>query len=117
MNAISIGSRIREARKAAGLTQKQLAEKCGMFDSALRRIESGKHIPNLVTLEMIAEFLGVTVSQLISEEPQEQDKHPVKVSRLDLIAGLIWDLAQKCQSKQEFTEAIQGVISAMFWEV
>lgn len=39
--AMSIGQRVREARKAAGLTQQQLAEKVGIKQSTLSELENG----------------------------------------------------------------------------
>ena len=55
MNAAEI---IIEARKLAGLTQKQLAERIGKPGSHLCKLETGKHNPSVATLEAIAEALG-----------------------------------------------------------
>ena len=54
---MTIGQRIRERRKALGLTQKQLAELCGMADSAIRKYESGRITPKYQTLKKIADAL------------------------------------------------------------
>lgn len=58
---MSVGERIKEFRKKAGLTQAGLAEKCGMKDSAIRRYESGRGNPTERTLRRIAEALNVSV--------------------------------------------------------
>ena len=63
-NASKIGARIRETRLKKGLTQKQLGDLCGMADSAIRRSESGRAQPKLKTLEIIADALQVTLSEL-----------------------------------------------------
>lgn len=51
-----------EARRAAGLTQAQVAERMGMKQSALARIEtslgSRKHAPSLATLRKYADAVG-----------------------------------------------------------
>lgn len=51
-----------EARKAAGLTQAEVAERMGMKQSALARIESSltsrAHSPSLATLRRYAEACG-----------------------------------------------------------
>ncbi|MBI3950815.1 MAG: helix-turn-helix transcriptional regulator [Acidobacteria bacterium] len=61
-----VGSRIRQARLQAGLTQTELAERTGIKRPNIARIESGKHCPSLDTLEKIAEALNVTVARLVA---------------------------------------------------
>lgn len=68
MNVQEIGGRIREVRTALGKTQKEVAEKAGMPDSALRKYESGRQIPTIETLHRIADALGVKMYLLISGE-------------------------------------------------
>lgn len=68
MNVQEIGGRIREVRTALGKTQKEVAEKAGMPDSALRKYESGRQIPTIETLHRIADALGVKMYLLISDE-------------------------------------------------
>lgn len=55
---MSIGKRVREARKSAGLTQKELATKAGMTQSSLSELETGESAgtTNVATL---ARHLGV----------------------------------------------------------
>ena len=54
------GMRIRYFRKKAGLTQKELAEKIGLSDSALRNYELGNRKPDRDTLTCIADALQVS---------------------------------------------------------
>lgn len=51
---MTIGEKIKKARTDAKMTQKELAEKCGMADSAIRKYESGKVVPKLDTIAKIA---------------------------------------------------------------
>ena len=46
------------ARAEGNLTQRELAERCGMRQSALARIESGTANPTLKTLKQLAEGMG-----------------------------------------------------------
>jgi len=58
--------RLRELRKARGLTQVQLAERCGMPQSTISRIESGSTTGvDFDTLDRVAAALGVHPSELI----------------------------------------------------
>jgi Zn-dependent peptidase ImmA (M78 family)/DNA-binding XRE family transcriptional regulator len=50
------GSRIEQARKLSGYTQKQLAEKIGVNQSAIAQYEKGKTIPSDDALKAIAEL-------------------------------------------------------------
>ena len=47
-----------EARMEEGLTQQELAERCGMKASNLCRLENGNGNPSVATLEKIARGLG-----------------------------------------------------------
>jgi DNA-binding XRE family transcriptional regulator len=54
----SIAREIVADRKAAGLTQQELADRAGIRQETLSRIESGKHTPSLKTLKKIDRALG-----------------------------------------------------------
>ena len=61
-----VGNQIRNARKAKGLTQKELGEKLGVADSVVTNYESGKQNLTIETLEKIADAIGIEVSKLIN---------------------------------------------------
>lgn len=52
---MTVGERIKEARKAAGLTQEKLAKMCGLATVTIRQYESDKRRPNYKQLENIAD--------------------------------------------------------------
>lgn len=54
----NIGIRIAFLRREAGLTQTQLAEKCGMMQPNIARIEAGTYATSIDVLSRIAEALG-----------------------------------------------------------
>ena len=55
----TMGERIRYYRQVAGLTQKALAEKCGITESAIRNYELGNRMPDWDTTAEIAFALEV----------------------------------------------------------
>lgn len=55
-----IGVLIRNFRIAADMTQKELAEKCGLNESTIRNYELGNRYPDEATLLNIANHLGVS---------------------------------------------------------
>ena len=63
-NEESIGRRIAELRKAADLTQEELAGRAGMAPENLSRAERGQTMPHLSKLIGIANALGVSLDDL-----------------------------------------------------
>ena len=64
---IDVGSRVREIRKSAGLTMKELAEKVGVSLLTIQRIETGKVSPSVNLLSDIAYHLKYPLASLVSE--------------------------------------------------
>ncbi len=65
MKSQSIGKRIREARKSAGMTQCQLADLVFVSESYIALIESGRRNPSMHVLTKIAEVLHLTTDGLV----------------------------------------------------
>jgi transcriptional regulator with XRE-family HTH domain len=59
-----LGERIRELRKAKGLTQEQLAELVGVEPRHISRVEGGYSSPSIERLARIAEILEVPIKEL-----------------------------------------------------
>lgn len=60
MSAVNekISQLIKDARKAGGLTQKQLGEKVGVSESMINKYEKGKSQPTVEMLYRITEAVG-----------------------------------------------------------
>ncbi|MBW2235331.1 MAG: helix-turn-helix transcriptional regulator, partial [Deltaproteobacteria bacterium] len=58
---------VREARRRAGLTQAQLAERAGVPKSTVGRIESGARVPSTKMVERLVRAAGLEVSVSLSE--------------------------------------------------
>lgn len=69
---MTIGERIYYCRTENHMTQKQLAEKCGMADSAIRKYESGKITPKFETAKKLAAALDIDVNWLLSGSTLEE---------------------------------------------
>lgn len=66
-----VGSRIRMARRVAGLLQEQLAEKAGIDQATVSRWEHRDEVPDRAgSLLAIARALGVSVDWLLTGEGQ-----------------------------------------------
>ncbi len=76
----AIGNRIRELRQARGLTLQSLAEACALSQSMLSLVERGRASPSIGSLIVIANALGVPMSDLIVEQPADDSKFIVRHS-------------------------------------
>ncbi|MDE5994477.1 MAG: helix-turn-helix domain-containing protein, partial [Oscillospiraceae bacterium] len=72
MNALKTGTFIAELRKEKGLTQSELAKFLFVSDKAISRWETGKGFPNIEILPTIAEFFGVTISEILDGERSQK---------------------------------------------
>ena len=57
--------KLRELRKQAGLTMKQLGSAVGVAESTMSLYESGKRQPDFVTMKKFADYFGVSVDYLM----------------------------------------------------
>jgi len=93
-----IGTRLREARRAAGLTQQRLAE--GRYTKAyVSALENGLSKPSMAALSFFAERLGVPIAHLV-------ERGPTAWSRLDA------DLALASGQWQQAADAYRGLLDA-----
>jgi transcriptional regulator with XRE-family HTH domain len=67
-----LGQRIRHFRTGRGLTLDALGARVGVAASQLSLMENGRREPRLAVLTQIAEALGVTVADLLSDEPPSE---------------------------------------------
>ena len=57
-------NRFRELRKAAGVSQEELAKQCGVSRQTINAIENNKYDPTLTLAFHLAGVLGTTVDEL-----------------------------------------------------
>ena len=69
-----IGEQVRSWRAARKLTQATLAEKAGVGDVLVARLELGQTDPRLSSLRKLAAALGVTVGELVDGSPTKRAK-------------------------------------------
>lgn len=70
---MDIGIAIKTLRLKQGLTQGQLAEKCGMSDQGISNIETGKAYPPKNTVEKLCRAFGIPMSYLLLASIEEGD--------------------------------------------
>ncbi|MCP8467202.1 helix-turn-helix domain-containing protein [Pseudomonas sp. ZM23] len=61
----AFGQRIRELRSKQGFSQEAFADKCGFVRTYMSRIETGTANPSLEAAKVLADGLGMTLSELL----------------------------------------------------
>jgi transcriptional regulator with XRE-family HTH domain len=78
---VNLARRIAEARRSAGLTQTELADKLGVSENAVQTWEAGTFTPRPKRLHALAEALGKPVSWFLADAPDAD-------AQLDRLADL-----------------------------
>lgn len=107
MDQIKIGAFIAERRKAAGFTQRQLAEQLGITDRAVSKWETGRSMPDASLIPTLCRTLGISINDLftgevvtmehyreemeqnlltMAKQKEESDRH---LLRLELVLGIV----------------------------
>lgn len=63
--AVRFGQRLRELRKAKGLSQEAFAVECGLDRTYISGIERGRRNVSLRNIEVIAGTLGISLTELM----------------------------------------------------
>jgi len=67
----AVGQRMREARKARGLTTAEVAKAAGISQGNYSDMEGGRKSPSIRTLAALAEALGVSTDWILTGERTE----------------------------------------------
>lgn len=84
-NVANIGERIRELRKARGITSEEITRQLRMSSATIWRWESGKHIPPPARIYQLAEILRTSPAYLRGEidDPSPPTVEIGKLSELE----------------------------------
>lgn len=62
---MNLGENIKTARKAAGVTQKELAERLQVYQKDISRWENNELTPNTITLAKICRELNASADEIL----------------------------------------------------
>ena len=79
--AQAVGARIRELRGAAGLTLEKLAWESDIGKGHLSDVEKGLAVPTILTLQRLADRLGVLLLDLVTFPERDDRQKLVERSR------------------------------------
>jgi len=76
---LQVAAQVREMRRARHLSQRQLAGRMQVPRTYISKIENGKAIPTLGSLERLATALGVEVRQLVRDARSRRDEEVASI--------------------------------------
>ncbi len=93
---MTFGEKLKKARKEAGLSQEQLAEKLIVSRSAIAKWESDKGLPDIHNLKAIAQLLNISVDELLDENETltfRELKEPISLGD--------YEMTGKCRNQKD----------------
>jgi transcriptional regulator with XRE-family HTH domain len=87
-----LGARIAELRNQKGITQKELADACNIDIRTIQRIETGKVLPRMYTIRLLATALGTDISYFNGDDALVDKVETAGLLKLPFIAALVLSL-------------------------
>ena len=85
---IIIGKKIRKFRQKLGMTQHDLAEKVGVTEKQISKIETGIHYPKFENFVKILDSLKISLKEFSADMEQDKELSPQQKSLLKLFNKL-----------------------------
>jgi len=102
------GEKLKELRKAAGLSQAELAKMVGCAQSTIFWLEKGNRLPHRSLAQRVANALNVPISELCSDNLQEQI-----LALQELLRERIIKLEKEIRNIRFFQETIDRFIESV----
>jgi len=72
---LRMGDQLRAIRRSRNLTQQEVADRAGISQPALSRIELGGGVPDIETLRRLGNAMGVRFHLIVGNEEAEQEEN------------------------------------------
>ena len=110
---MTLGEKIKEARKEAGFSQEQLAEKMSVSRSAIAKWETDKGIPDVNNLKVMSQLLGVSIDYLLDDGEKisfNEIKEPINLEDFEKTGKCRDKKDAACLAKHKDASAIYALI-------
>ncbi len=111
MDITTMGERIKELRKGAGMTQEELGNKIGVSAQAVSKWECGS-VPDTELIPKIADCFGVAIDALFGREYDNYD--PYNIMSKHMIGGRDEDVEEDEIVRRGFKNCYVSIINAMY---
>lgn len=84
---MTLGEKLKNARKNAGLSQEQLAERLCVSRAAIAKWETDKGMPDILNLKAISKLLDVSIDELLDDGQASEylvTKEPIDLDTVEL---------------------------------
>ncbi len=104
MNQLVTGKFIAQKREKKNLTQEQLAEKLGVSNKTISKLETGKCMPDYAVVKSLCEELEITITELM-EVKEAEEKSSRAYDNVQII-----DLLRRTQELEKQKCILYGII-------
>lgn len=108
--ATALGASIAKMRASRGFTQEQVAEKLGIGNEAISRIERGVVLPPIIRFFEFAELFECRLDELLMEASDRSQDQASAIAQLiekmapndrELVLGIVGQLSQRLSTKRK----------------
>jgi transcriptional regulator with XRE-family HTH domain len=111
--ALSFGELLREKRRAAGLSQRELARRAGLDFSYISKVENGRHPPPAAdTVVRICSILGTPADEMLATVGKIPDEVEKRISTSPAAQGFLQEAGLMKLSEEEWrrlADALRGL--------
>lgn len=107
MDNQKFGRFIRDLRKKANMTQKELGEKLNVTDKAVSKWERGLGFPDITIINLLAETFGITASEVLNAEIGKKDTVDVEKAVQEAVEKVTKEKEKKENRKRKLIKIVQ----------
>lgn len=114
MDNQKFGRFIRDLRKKANMTQKELGEKLNVTDKAVSKWERGLGFPDITIINLLAETFGITASEVLNAEIGKKDTIDVEKAVQEAVEKVTKEKEKKENRKRKLIKVVKIVSIIIF---
>jgi transcriptional regulator with XRE-family HTH domain len=107
---MTLGGKIKFYRNNLNLSQEELANKCNLSRNAIYNYENNKRTPTISTLEIIAENLNLSTSELLADV----DNKNFYSNKLELLKAIDKDIKNTIDVEKEKSDLYQSEMNTLY---
>lgn len=114
MDNQKFGRFIRDLRKKANMTQKELGEKLNVTDKAVSKWERGLGFPDITIINLLAETFGITASEVLNAEIGKKETVDVEKAVQEAVEKVTKEKERKENRKRKLIKFVKIISIIIF---